>query len=162
MTDTPRRSPRWMKALLIASLAGNLAVVGVIAGAALRGPIAPAAKLSLPIEGFNRMHRAMPAADQAALRADLRGRRDTIRAHRKQVRAARQAFLAALTAEPFSAAALTQALESQAQVWTTLGAETREVLVDRIEAMTPEARAEFAANLQRRGQRRAPQKRDKP
>lgn len=162
MTDTPRRSPRWMKALLIASLAGNLAVVGVIAGAALRGPIAPTAAMSLPIEGFNRLHLAMPEADQAALRADLRSRRGIIRAHRKDVRAARQAFLAALTAEPFSAAALTRALESQAQIWTALGAETREVLVSRIGAMTPEARAEFATNLQRRGQRRARQKTDKP
>ena len=46
MTQTPEpkrasRMPRWMKAVFALSLAGNLAVVGIMAGAALRedGPV---------------------------------------------------------------------------------------------------------------------------
>lgn len=148
------RWPRWAKLLLITSLAANLAVVGLVVGANMRGPIATADRMSLPIEGFRRVHRAMPGPDQAALRADLRDRHDRIRAHRKQINTGRRAFLAVLTAEPYSEADLKQILEGQAQSWSDISAEARALLLKRITAMTPEARTIFAQNLDRELKRR--------
>ncbi|MEM8869938.1 MAG: periplasmic heavy metal sensor [Pseudomonadota bacterium] len=161
MNDVPQtRMPRWAKLLLVVSLALNLAIAGLVAGIALRGgPYRDSAIAGSPlVDGFRRMHRAMPEADQAALHMDLKGRGDALRTHRRQLRETRAAFLEALTAEPFSEDDLRATLERQSTQWEDLGAETREILITRINAMTPEARSAFAANLKkamRRGSREA-------
>lgn len=151
------RLPGWAKITLVLSLALNLGVAGVVAGSVLRGaPQARDAAFNLPIEGFRNIARAMPPDDRAALRADWIGQQRDIRAARRALRQSRGAFIAALRTEPFSPLELEQILEGQAQTWQTFGAKSREILVARLAAMTPEARMAFADNLEASLQRRRP------
>ena len=148
MTAPTSRTPRWIMVVLLLSQALHLAVAGLVAGIILRGGpphVETAANLSL--QGFGQLHRAMPEPDRQALRTDLRARGDTLRDQRRQMRETREQFLAALTAEPYSEVELRQILETQAGTWQVLSSETRDILVTRISAMTPEARATFAENL---------------
>ncbi|MHA3977629.1 periplasmic heavy metal sensor [Halovulum sp. GXIMD14794] len=153
MTDSPstveRRIPRWAKAALTVSLAVNLAVIGLVGGAMLRGPDAPP-PVNLPIEGFRDISAAMSEPDREALREDLRARRTDIRKTWTTIRAQNEAFLEALRAEPFQPAAVAEVLDAQAAQWEAFGAGTREILVQRIDAMTPEARVQFADMLEQR------------
>ncbi|MSU88300.1 periplasmic heavy metal sensor [Rhodobacteraceae bacterium 2CG4] len=159
----PRRMPRWAKLALVGSLALNLAVLGVVGGALLRGADR-GRPLYLPIEGFRSISAAMLPEDRAALRRDLRARRDEIRDARRTLRRSQGEFIAALRADPFSSEALAAALDSHAEQWEQFGRRTREMLVRRISEMSPEARAAFAANLEshlseRRGARSGPKAR---
>lgn len=150
------RTPRWVKLLLIASLAINVTVVGIMAGAAMREPVARADRMSLPIEGFRRVHRAMPDAEQAALRADLIAQRSNLRAARQQARALHEDFLAALIAQPYSEAAVREVFAAHRSNRDGVADLATEALLKRIAAMSPEARVDFAEKLRmsrRRGGR---------
>lgn len=153
MTDTSTRAPQatrlpgWVRVVLILSLAGNLAVLGIVAGFALRHPMAHGPGLNLPVEGFRGLHRAMPEADQAALARDIRARRDDIRAGRRRLAEARSDFIEALRADPFDTATVDAVFADQARFWIDFSDDAREILVARIAEMTPEARAQFADAL---------------
>lgn len=149
------RMPRWAIALLVASLALNLGIVGLVVGYALRGPLPPVA-WAPPADGMRAIHRALPDSEQRALRREILARRDDIRARREALAVARRDFLAAVRAEPFSAETMRDALERQATLWDDFGRETREALVRRIDAMPPDARAAFATRLEAAMTRRAP------
>lgn len=146
---TTPRFPRWAKATLTVSLALNLAVFGLVGGAMLRGNDAPP-PVNLPIEGFRDISAAMPEADREGLRKDLHARRGDIRKTWTTIREQNQIFLEALRAEPFEPTAVTAVLDAQAAQWEQFGTETREMLVRRINAMSPEARGQFADALEKR------------
>ncbi len=141
---TARRMPRWAKITLIVSLAANLAVVGIVGGALLRGPDRDR-PLFLPIDGFRAISEAMPEAERDALRRDLRGRRDEIRETRRMLQESHMAFIAAVRAEPFSPEAVSSVLDEQAGRWQQFSSRNRDMLVRHIAQMSPEARAQFAA-----------------
>lgn len=142
----PVARPRaWMRWLLIASLALNLAIAGLVAGAVVRarhmGPphgfdlaIGPIARALAPEDRRWIMrdlagNRALPARDPAARRAEMR------------------ALLAAVTAQPFDPAAVAAALETQRSGAQSLQIAAETALVARLATMSPEARAAFAARL---------------
>ena len=83
----PRPRPRWERIALVASLAVNLAVAGVVAGQALRGPAPERDRVFLPIEGMRHIHRALPAEERAALIEPLSDDEATVDALMEVVRA---------------------------------------------------------------------------
>jgi uncharacterized membrane protein len=147
-------SRSWLKWALVASLGLNLAVLGVIGGAILKGP--PPG----PMPGVALWHyaRALPDPYRRDLGRALRdSRRDWI-GRREALRGQRAALAAALTAEPFDAAAVAEVLADERRISGELAARGTELLVAQIARMTPEERAAYAAALMehhgRHGRRR--------
>ena len=145
----PRR--RWMRWALVASLGLNLAAVGLIGGALVKGP--PPG----PLPGVAPWHyaRALPDPYRRDLGRALRAsRRDWI-GPREALRGQREALVAALTAEPFDPAALAAVLTEESRLTGDLSARGSALLVAQIERMSPDERARYAAALTegRRGRR---------
>jgi uncharacterized membrane protein len=140
------RTPGWVRALLIASLAANLAVAGIVAGAAWRGGDRGAPR----DVGFGPFTEALSREDRALLRKEFLARSPDMRDMRRAMREDARAVLVALRAEPFDEAAFRRALSdhrSRIQDRVSLG-ET--LLVDRVAGMTPEDRRAFADRLEDR------------
>lgn len=145
--DAPARPGRWLRIALVLSLMLNLLVLGAFVGRALRpDPFGPRAVVLRDLS-FGPYTDALSPADRDALRADFArrapGLREALRLHRE----GQAAVLAALRAEPFDPAALDAALAEQARRLTERAAAARAVLVARIAAMPPEARAAYADRL---------------
>ncbi|MBV2358485.1 periplasmic heavy metal sensor [Thalassococcus sp. CAU 1522] len=145
----------WLRLLLYASLALNLVVAGVVAGALLRGGppprdardvIAPYIR-ALDADQSRALRRAFRSAarDGARPGAFLAGYRDV---------------LALLRAEPFDPEAVATALERQGDAAASRQALGRRVLVQHLSGLDPAARAAFAdrleAELENIGKRRSP------
>jgi len=138
---------RWLRPLLIASLAVNLAFIGAIGGFALiggrhdkprHGPGGP--------EGMPYI-RALSDADRHEMRDALRRDFREHRQARGQVTEGYRAALDALRAEPFDRAALMQALEQQRARAQDRFMGGQRVMVDFVANMTPEDRAAYAKRL---------------
>jgi hypothetical protein len=156
MSDAPApRAPgRWLKAALVVSLALNLAVAGIVAGALLgerrdaRRP--PPAELAREL-GLGPYTRALDIADRRALGAAVRERVRAAsgpRAIRAEIRQDFAQVLAALRAEPFDpgrVAALIAAQGARAEARRELGAA---LLLERLAAMDAGARAAYADRLE--------------
>lgn len=145
-TASWRRAPGWMKALLVVSLLGNAAVIGVVGGWMLHhrgGPEEP----GLTRQQARILH-MVPEPKRAAARAILLSRKDEISAARAAMRDAHQEILAAIRAEPYSAermaAALAARRDAGGQIWgigyeqlaeiaASLNAAERAELADRME-----------------------------
>lgn len=146
-TDAPagRRSPRWMKVLLVLSLTANLLVVGIIAGHALRADHRRGADravgriLDLVPEDRRAMAEAHFAGALAEVDAAERDRSDDARA-----------VVAAIKAEPYEAGAVEAAMTgydaSRAERWAIL----RERMATLLAEFTPAERAAFAERLEDR------------
>lgn len=150
MTDAsppPSAAPRtrgWVKILLAVSLAANLAVAGLAAGAFLRhGP---------PRDrdiGLGPLAQAMTRDDWKAMRPAFLERHPDLKAGPAVLRGDFAALLAALRGEPFDPAALDGALEGIASRNADRLASARAVIADHLKAMTPAARAAYADRLER-------------
>lgn len=154
MSDTAPQPPvppaptrGWVKVLLAVSLALNLAIIGMAAGAFLRngGP---------PGRGDDRDFGLGPLAD-ALSREDRRALRDAfLERHpdgmggRAALRADFDALLAALRAEPFDPAALDAAFASIAARNADLLERGRSVVADYLKTMDAATRAAFADRLE--------------
>lgn len=162
MTDatTPPASPtppaatgRGVKIALAVSVALNLAVAGVVAGAWLSddGP-----RSGMPRDvGFGPFSEALSPQDRRALRKALFDRAPEFRAGREAARAEFETLLAALRADPFDPAALTTALsavEARNADRLELG---RSLIETRIVQMSEADRLAFADRLEKglRGKR---------
>lgn len=145
--ETPK-APRWMKVTLGLSLAVNLLIAGVVAGAMAFGP-GPGARGG---DDRNAMigpfARALDASDRDALRDSLRSERGALRETRQSARAVWRELLAIVRAEPFDIPAFEAGLARQ----QALGAETmskaQSALVQQIAAMTPADRAAYAERVE--------------
>ena len=143
----PRPGARWERIALIASLALNIAVAGVVAGYLLRGPVPDRDRAYLPIEGMRNIHRALPPDERAALRDEMRARFANLSDHRARLRDLRTEVLNALMAEPFDPAVLDSVMARHSAYWRTASEEARSVFVAHVAGMTPGARAAFARAL---------------
>jgi uncharacterized membrane protein len=133
----------WLKWALVASLGLNLATLGLIGGAVVKGP--PGG----PMPGLALWHyaRALPESHRRDLGRALRAsRRDWIGA-REALRGQRAALAAALTAEPFEPAAVEAVLRQQTRLTDELAARGTRMLLAQIERMTPEERGAYAQSL---------------
>lgn len=156
MSDSPApRAPgRWLKAALVVSLALNLAVAGMIAGALLgerrdtRRP--PATEMARDL-GLGPYTRALETEDRRALGDAVRARVRAAggpRAIRSEIRQGFAEVLDAIRAEPFDpdrVADLIAAQGARAEARRELGAA---LLVERLAGMDAARRAAYADRLE--------------
>lgn len=150
-----RTAPGWMKALLVLSLALNLAVAGLIGGNALRKWDEPAYTAVKVEPGLDRRQtrilRMVPEAKQEQAKAILLSRRDELERARREMIEAHMAFIATLRQEPLDPAGLDEALarrhaasagffrigvEQVVEIARALDAAERAALAERLEERT--------------------------
>ena len=148
-TKTPDVAPmrRSLRFLLIGSLALNLLVFGVLAGAmvAARGGAGPFRGIDLAL---GPVVAALEEKDRRAIRADLHNREAMPRPSRRDREAAMENLVAALRREPFEPAPLSSLLDNLRARAEAAQAAGQEALIARIVAMTPQARNAFADRLE--------------
>ena len=150
MTETAvvKAPGRAVRIALAVSVALNLAVVGVVAGAALKHG-GSGHEMERDI-GFGPFSEALSREDRRALRGQILQRAPELRSVRKEMQADTQSLLAVLRAEPFDAAGLAAVMETQRARMAGRLEVGQAVLRDFLIAMTPEARKDFADRLEAR------------
>ena len=133
------RPARWVYGALIASLAANLIIVGVVAGGMWRfrhhGFVGMAMERGLM--GFVKQ---LPADRQAAIGKDLGLEKEKLRPLRQEMRAAWTATNAAIGAEPFDKDKLKAATAKSAESNARLQAATSNAMVELADKLTPNER----------------------
>ncbi|MFV0514898.1 MAG: periplasmic heavy metal sensor [Jhaorihella sp.] len=157
--DQPRqgRCPRWMRVLLGLSLALNLLVAGLAAGAALR--YGRAGEMHQPPRSLaGAMIRELPQQDRRALRALARDdlARDGNGGYRARRRAEASAVADALRAVPFDTAILRSLLDDQNRRRAAIRDELREAWLARVAAMGDTERAAYADRVEQAMRRGGP------
>lgn len=151
--DAGKRGPRWGRIVLVVSLALNLAVLGIVGGTALRWNAARdhapdrAQALQSRDFGFGPFVGAFESADRRALgRAYVRsaGRADVAR---RQVGEMFRQMVITLKAEPFDRARFESLLLQQQKQLAERQEIGAHLLVEQIDAMSPQARSAYAARL---------------
>ncbi len=147
---------RWVRVVLIASLALNLAVGAAFIGSHLadredgrRGEGALSRGFSVGPLG-----RAFSKEDRAELRRAFAGKLPQMRAGRQQMREVGAALADALRAQPYDEGAVRDVLARQLRIQGELQGAAQEVMLARFAAMTPDARAGFADRLEKGLRRR--------
>jgi hypothetical protein len=145
------RAPRWMRVTLFASLAVNLLIAGLVAGALLRGPDAPDRdrRPALDDLGLGPFVAALPLGDRVALGRDVRREAGAFRANREALRAQFETFLGMLRSEPFDAAAAAALITEQHEKLLERRGIGRDLLLERLAGMTAEERRAYADRLDR-------------
>ncbi|TCP41330.1 periplasmic heavy metal sensor [Rhodovulum marinum] len=157
----PPRTRTWVRVALVTSLALNLLILGIVGGAVIghgrdRGPQA-----TIGPGDYGPYGRAFTEADRAALRAALKDQAPRLGQNRAAVRDGFRDLLAALRAEPYDHARVARVMETQQARVQDQAALMRGLMLDRIAAMPPEARAGFADRLERVLRRGPPRERDR-
>ncbi|NVK15118.1 MAG: periplasmic heavy metal sensor [Rhodobacteraceae bacterium] len=148
---TAEAKPRmklWLKLLLAGSLALNLAVIGIAAGAAWR------------FSGKDRHWQRPPSVGAMIFRELDRDTRKALRqraggdhgSYFKRRHAEGEAVVAALRREDFDAEALLAMLKEQADARHAFHSSVQEAWVRKLERMAPEERAAFADRMEARMQ----------
>lgn len=148
----------WMRVALVISLAINLAVLGMVAGAFLKAGGPTGHRFAVRDLGFGPFSEALSDEDRQALRKAFSDRAPDFRERRLRIREDVAAILAALREEPFDPTVLTAALERGA----ARAAERQDVgqalILERVGQMSSAERQSFAdrleAGLSRRRDRR--------
>lgn len=155
-TETPAPVPkprRWVMPLLFLSLAINLLIAGLVAGAFLspdgphRGDDDRRTIRGVLGEPF---FQALPAKERRAMIRDVIGNREQFREGREALRARVESFLDALRAETFDRAEAERLLVEQRRAAISRQTFGEALLLDRLEAMTAEERADYADALEER------------
>lgn len=147
------RASRRMRFVLIVSLALNLAVVGLIAGAALRGghggPAGDARARAMQARdfGFGPYVAALEHSERRTIGRAFIGKAGRPDKARAGAQAQFESVLDALTADPFEADVLKTQMLAQLRDLAELQRIGASVIVDHVAAMTPEARAAYAVRL---------------
>lgn len=143
----PPRTRGWVKVVLAISLALNLAIVGLAAGAMLRNGGPPGRDDDRDF-GLGPLADALSREDRRALRSAFLDRYADGLGGRAALRADFDALLAALRAEPFDPAALDAAFASIAARNADLLDRGRAVVADYLKGMDAATRADFADRLE--------------
>lgn len=150
--EKPKR--RWLMPVLLLSLAANLLVAGVIAGAFLSpdGPRRSGGEDQRAIRGVlgEPFFRALPQEERRAMLRDVLANREQFREGREALRARVQSFLTALRAENFDRAEVERLLAEQRQAASRRQDFGEGLLLDRLENMTAAERAAYADALEDR------------
>jgi uncharacterized membrane protein len=141
---------RWVKVTLAVSLALNLLVAGAVVGAAFRHDRDARGDRDVPREFVRSPFLgALDADDRRAVGRELMHAEGSMRENRAELRERFERLLAAIRTEPFDRAAIEAILDEQ----RAAGARRLELaeteVLDRLAAMTPEARAAYAERLDR-------------
>lgn len=148
-TSTSRRPGRGLRIALVLSLALNFLIVGAVVGFVAVGKdrregMSP----GLRALGLGPILPALSMEDRRALFERIRDNRDRLAVESRPFGRSIQAFTQTLRAEPFDRAAAEAALRAQRDHGAALQAEGHALLLDQLEAMTPEARAELAGRIE--------------
>jgi uncharacterized membrane protein len=141
------KSPLWMKIALTVSVVVNLGLIGMIAGMAT-GAMRYASATSFAVS-------ALPEEARRDIRRELR---DDFRDRRRgpDFGAIRRDLVQSLMADPFDPNAFAAALDAGQARMAEMGAKSRTRLIERVERMTPQERAAYAARLMERDGGRRP------
>ncbi len=144
------KSRKWVKILLVVSLGINLAVAGLIIGAALQGP----AKQDRPKnrDAIAFLSYALPKEHRREIRRELIDRREDFQANRQALHGLRIEMIEALEQEPFEIEKVEDLLEQQRNYFLSMGELAHDALLRRIEQLTPEERAAYIRSLRRDSQ----------
>lgn len=160
MTDPAPQTPKprsWMRPLLFVSLAGNLLIVGAVAGAMLSpdGPRKRFGEADRALRGVvgEPFFRALPRHERRALERDAIANRDRVRESRASLQIRLDAFLAALRAEPFDRDQVARLMTDQRQAAIMRQELGEELLLNRLSGMSTEDRSAYADALEERLQR---------
>lgn len=144
--------PAWLRVVLVLSLAANLAVAGGVIGALLGGrPGEDTAPREIARElGLGPYLRALPEGERRALgRTVLREMRaGDAPPPRAALRESFAQVLAALRAEPFDGGRFAALLTAQTEAAERVRQAGQAALIERLDAMTPEARRAYADRLE--------------
>jgi uncharacterized membrane protein len=153
-TETPQKPRRWLMPVLLLSLAANLLIVGVIAGAFLSpdGPRRGSGDDQRAVRGVlgEPFFQALPQPERRAMARDVLANREQFREGRDALRARVQDFLAALRAETFDRGEIERLLAEQRQAANRRQDFGEGLLLDRLESMSSEDRAAYADALEER------------
>lgn len=147
---TPPKPARGLRVALAVSVALNLLIIGLVAGAMLRG--GPHDRMVRDLD-FGPFTEALSPEDRAALRRDFIRQAPDMRDMRRQMREDFATVLAALRAEPFDPDALRGVVANQGNRMAARLELGQDLMLARIAAMTPAERAAFADRLERRLER---------
>ncbi|MEZ5851458.1 MAG: periplasmic heavy metal sensor [Hyphomicrobiaceae bacterium] len=136
-------APRWMRVTLVASLALNLLVAGLVASAIVRFRHAPLPSLygGPSVLGFTQ---TLPRERRQALWAGTSELRTTLRPMRSEIREARKAVTDAMAAEPFDVARFEKAQLGLFEADSRLRRRALDLYSAIAQKMTQEERAAFA------------------
>jgi uncharacterized membrane protein len=143
MTRSVRTAPRWMQVALLLSLAVNLVIVGLVAGAVWRFRPPPHLTGSVVIPNLLGYASTLPAQRRKALWDATAEERSHVRPYRREVRAAREETIKALTAEPFDRERFKAAQSRQAETENRARQAVQDLYVKIADGLTAEERHAF-------------------
>lgn len=151
-TPSVRMKP-WLRVLLFASLALNLAVVGLFAGAAWRHGDHDRDRSPRTDRISVAYIRALGEDDRRAIRDAMRAELPDRQALRAELRSSFGAILETLRADAFDRDALAAQIAAQFAIGSDIQSTARSLMLDRVAAMTPQERRAFADRLEQELQR---------
>ncbi len=146
-TPEPKKRRHWGKVVLFVSLAFNLLIMGLVAGALLGGPRDRDRNPVLRDLGYGPFVHALPRADRAAMTQALKREAGSFRENRAELRRQFEAFLTAVRNEPFDAEYAKRLISEQQG---RIGERQRlgqQLLLERLAAMSSGERAAYADKL---------------
>jgi len=143
----PKSRRHWGKVFLFVSLAFNLLVVGLVAGALFGSPRDRDRNPALRDLGFGPFVWSLPREDQKALREAMRGQEGSFRENRARIRAQFEGILTALRADPYDPAEVERLVAAQQDRISERQALGKRILLDRIADMTLTERVAYADEL---------------
>ncbi|WP_164876026.1 periplasmic heavy metal sensor [Falsirhodobacter deserti] len=143
----PVFSPRSLRILLALSVALNLVVIGIVAGAALREPPRPR-----PDSGpaFGIYDRALTKEDREALREAFRREAPDFHRNWQKMQGDLAQLIAALEANPYDPVRAREVFERQRERGIEMMILGQRLMADHLAEMTPDERRAFAGRLQQR------------
>jgi uncharacterized membrane protein len=137
-----RRAPRWMVGVLTASLALNLVVIGLVAGAIWR-PKEPPPTAGVVIPNLLGYASMLPSDRRKVMWEQTAEERRHLRPFRRAVRAARDETTKVLATEPFDRERYQAAQARQAEAENNARAAVQDLFVKIADNLTPEERLAF-------------------
>ena len=136
-----------MRTVLILSLAANLLFVGLLGGAAIGGRWRPDHRASMDV-GFGPLTAALTREDRKAMGQSFMRNSPAVQADRQAAKADFGDLVKALRADPWDRAMAEAALARQSGRSLARMERGRAVLLDHIDAMSPQARQDFATRIE--------------
>ena len=146
------RTGRWPRILLIVSLTVNVLIIGGLAGFVVKWPRHDGRDVGhyFGPAGLKALANGFEIDDRRELRRLIGGKRQQMKDRRIEAEAAFSNLLAALRAEPFDPSAITEIFEQQRHASHRVMVDGHELLAQRITAMDPDRRHQFADRLEQR------------
>ena len=152
MAEQGMKKSRGWRIVLAISLALNMAVVGIVAGFALRGKQnGPPQRFDLSLGPIGA---ALSREDRRNISRELRNNHDLRRSRNGEMPQVIADLIAALRQDPPDAEALRAAAHAPAMRMMVVQRAASEALADRIMAMSPTGRADLADRIEDQSRRR--------